>query len=144
MGVTWNEQFVDTSRLLSNSIVLGDSLNGWLFCGGGKIYKTSNGDRLTSVENEQSIKPTLYTLYQNYPNPFNAVTSINYQLQEDAHVKLIIYDVLGPEVAVLVDEHKSVGYYDVSFDASAFTSGVYFYKLTASSFTSVKNMLLAR
>ncbi len=92
--------------------------------------------------------PTKYALEQNYPNPFNPLTMINYQLPPLANgnnfVSLKVYDVLGREVATLVDGHKSAGYYDVTWDASNMPSGVYMYKLTAGSYTDVKKMLLLR
>ncbi|MDE3057288.1 MAG: T9SS type A sorting domain-containing protein, partial [Bacteroidota bacterium] len=72
---------------------------------------------------------TDYALFQNYPNPFNPTTEIDYQLKEDGKTRLAVYDVLGREVAVLVDEYKSAGYYSAQFDAHAFSSGVYFYRL---------------
>ncbi len=106
-----------------------------------------NWDGVTSVLSEKNI-PTEVALLQNYPNPFNPSTKIKFAIPvgvETRHgVSLRVYDVLGREVATLVDEFKEAGYYEVSFDASQFTSGVYFYKLTVGSFTSVKKMLLLR
>ncbi len=91
-----------------------------------------------------SFIPNEYALEQNYPNPFNPTTIINYQLPIGKYVTLKIYDVLGREVATLVDEFKEEGYYEVSFDASKLTSGVYFYRLQSGIFNSVRKMLLLR
>ena len=71
-------------------------------------------------------------MYQNYPNPFNPVTSINYDLPVTGFIKLNIYDILGKEIAVLVNEKQTAGKYKVTWDASSYPSGVYFYKLTVS------------
>jgi hypothetical protein len=77
-----------------------------------------------------NIIPDNYVLYQNYPNPFNSYTIINYELPEEAFVRLIIYDVLGKEVKRLVNEEKSAGKYTIQFDADNLSSGVYFYKIS--------------
>lgn len=85
-----------------------------------------------------------YILYQNYPNPFNPATMINYQIPQDGLVVLKIYNVLGEEVAALVNEHKDAGYYKVQFEANNFPSGIYLYKIQAGDFSEVKNMLLLK
>ncbi len=84
--------------------------------------------------------PSSFALSQNYPNPFNPSTTISYSVAETVPVLLKIYDVTGQEVSVLVNEVKQAGKYGVSFDASKLTSGIYFYKLSAGSFSSVKKM----
>ena len=88
--------------------------------------------------------PKEFALEQNYPNPFNPVTIIKYQLPKDGMVTLKVYDILGAEVATLVNEEKIVGRYEVSFDASRLASGVYIYRLQANEYTSVKKMILLK
>jgi hypothetical protein len=83
-------------------------------------------------------------LHSNFPNPFNPVTDIRYDLPEDMHVTLKVYDVLGKEVANLVDEVQSAGYKSAMFDGSGFPSGVYFYRLTAGTFVEMKKMIFAK
>ncbi|MBZ0201134.1 MAG: T9SS type A sorting domain-containing protein, partial [Ignavibacteriaceae bacterium] len=87
---------------------------------------------------------TEYNLLQNYPNPFNPVTTIHYQLAADSRVLLTVYDILGDEVAVLVDEVKPMGKYEITFDASTLSSGMYLYKLTAGNYTKIQKMLLLK
>jgi hypothetical protein len=87
---------------------------------------------------------TEYALEQNYPNPFNPITTIRYQLPQDGMVTLKVYDILGSEVATLVNEQKTSGRYEVNFDASRLASGVYIYKLTSGSYVSSKKMLLVK
>ena len=93
---------------------------------------------------EVVIAPTEFSLSQNYPNPFNPVTIIKYQLPSNNFVAIKIYDVLGNEVETLVNEEKSAGTYEVQFDASELTSGIYFCKLTSASFVETKKMVLLK
>lgn len=88
--------------------------------------------------------PLVSDLSQNYPNPFNPLTKIDYSISADGKVSIIVYDVTGRVVANLVDENKTAGYYSASFDASALSSGVYFYRISAPGFTQVKKMLVVK
>ena len=91
--------------------------------------------------------PTEYQLSQNYPNPFNPTTAISYQLTATGsplRTTLKVYNILGQEVATLVDELKEAGYYTVTWDASDMGSGVYFYRLTAGDFTTTRRMMLMK
>ncbi len=90
------------------------------------------------------IAPSSFSLSQNYPNPFNPTTSINYQLAVNSFVTLKVYDVLGNEVASLVNEQKPAGEYKVDFDASGLGSGFYFYVLKAGNFVQSRKMLLLK
>ncbi|HSW56724.1 MAG TPA: T9SS type A sorting domain-containing protein [Ignavibacteriaceae bacterium] len=85
-----------------------------------------------------------YALEQNYPNPFNPATTIKYQIPKAGIVTLKIYDVLGNEIATLIDEHQSEGRYEANFDASKLASGVYIYRLNVNDFVNVKKMVLLR
>lgn len=102
-------------------------------------YKT-----VTSVHRYNDMKPTQFVLDQNYPNPFNPSTTIRYSLPAMSHVVLKIYNIIGQEVATLVDASQSAGNYAVSFNASKLSSGVYFYKLESATFTSIKKMMLLK
>ena len=88
--------------------------------------------------------PIDYSLSQNYPNPFNPSTTISYSIPNDGNVTLKVYDVLGNEVASLVDEQKQSGSFDVNFNASALSSGVYYYQIKAGEFTSTKKLVLMK
>ncbi len=88
--------------------------------------------------------PKVYSLSQNYPNPFNPTTKINFALPKQGFVTLKIYDVLGREVRTLVNEVKSAGNFTVDFNASEFSSGVYFYKLESNGFSDIKRMMLIK
>jgi len=88
--------------------------------------------------------PEKFSLHQNYPNPFNPVTNIKFSIPKSGNVSLKVYDILGREVAELVDEFKPQGNYLVDFNASFLSSGVYFYRLETSEFTEVKKMVLVK
>ncbi|MBK8552938.1 MAG: T9SS type A sorting domain-containing protein [Ignavibacteria bacterium] len=88
--------------------------------------------------------PASYDLSQNYPNPFNPTTNINYEIPFDGKVSLKIFDMSGKEVASLVNEVKTAGYYTYNFNASSLSSGVYFYSLSANNFTATKKMMLLK
>ncbi|MBE0571451.1 MAG: T9SS type A sorting domain-containing protein [Ignavibacteriaceae bacterium] len=93
---------------------------------------------------DNSTNLVSYKLYDNYPNPFNPSTSIKYSLPEANFTTLKIFDALGNEVAVLVDELKSAGTYQVEFNATTLSSGIYYYTIQAGSFNETKKMILMK
>jgi hypothetical protein len=105
-----------------------------------KIYTTLITDGVTSI----SDIPAHFSLDQNYPNPFNPTTTIKYQLPTQDYVTLKIFDVLGREVAILVNEVEEPGYKSVNFDAGKLPSGVYFYRIQAGTFVQTNKMLLMK
>lgn len=93
---------------------------------------------------DDNLIPTEFALSQNYPNPFNPVTKISWQSPVAVHQTLKVYDVLGNEVTILLDEFRNAGNYEVLLDASNFSSGIYFYELRAGDFISTKKMILLK
>jgi len=91
-----------------------------------------------------SPMPMAYALYQNYPNPFNPSTTIKYELPRTSYVTLSVFDMLGREVSVLVNEGIDAGYHEVRFAAAGVASGVYYYRLQAGNFVSTKKMLILK
>ncbi len=98
---------------------------------------------ITGVEKVDEV-PTDFSLSQNYPNPFNPSTTINYQLPVNNHVSLKVYDMIGSEVAVLVNNNQEAGSYAVQFNAASLSSGVYFYRLESGSSVSTKKFILMK
>lgn len=88
--------------------------------------------------------PIIYELNQNYPNPFNPTTQIGYSIPEQTHVKLEIYNIIGQRIATLLNEEKAAGRYEVSFNASGLSSGLYIYRLQTDIYTKSKSMLLVK
>jgi len=124
-GLTWDGQYLWVANNDSDSLYQLD-------VGGG-----------TPVEDE-STHPTEFSLSQNYPNPFNPSTKIKFTISDLCSTILKIYDVLGTEVATLVNEEKPVGEYELEFNGNGLTSGIYFYQLRAGSFVQTKKMLLLK
>ncbi|MBD3233286.1 MAG: T9SS type A sorting domain-containing protein, partial [candidate division Zixibacteria bacterium] len=88
--------------------------------------------------------PDEFNLFANYPNPFNASTVITYDLPVSCNARLEVYNVMGQKVATLVEEFKSAGHHTVNWNASDYSSGVYFYKLTADDYIQTKRMTLLK
>lgn len=102
------------------------------------------GQVIASTGTSGEKLPTKLLLHQNYPNPFNPTTTIRYQLPQDAHVVLKVYDILGREVATLVNKLKEAGFHSVIFQGNQFSSGVYFYRLQAGTFADTKKFIFLR
>jgi hypothetical protein len=137
-GGTWTS--INTSSYNNVSFV---SNMGW-FVGNSGLITRATSTVGTPVESVSS-KPKAFSLSQNYPNPFNPATTIQFALPTNARVTLKVYDVIGREVATLLNgDVREAGNHSVSFNASRFASGVYFYRLSAGSFVETKKMLLVK
>ncbi|KAF0151554.1 MAG: hypothetical protein FD143_1853 [Ignavibacteria bacterium] len=118
--------------------------NNWSF------MKPTPGAPNVTTDIKEIVIPTEFKLEQNYPNPFNPTTVISYKLQAASHVTLKVYDVIGREVAVLVDEYKQAGTYKATFDtrhaelSRSIPSGIYFYRISAGGYTAVRKMILLK
>jgi predicted acyl esterase len=153
----------DTSFLASNPHVLPDLVNGTskIFYSGNCFinipiigvgskplsrFVTNSTPNLNSVIQENNPIPKEFNLNQNYPNPFNPVTTINYSIPLKSFVTLKVYDISGRVVATLVNNETSPGYYSVKFNSVTYglSSGIYFYKISAGSFVSVKKLVLIK
>lgn len=115
----------------------GAIINNGTFCGNTTDINIKAKDSSLAI-------PSSFALDQNYPNPFNPSTKINFKLASNSFVKLIVFDLLGNEIRTLVNEEKQAGSYDVEFDASGLSSGIYFYKIQTKDFINTKKMLLMK
>ena len=120
---------------LTNNIFLASYRNGL----NSYSYKVA-----VNVDEATSINDMFYSLSQNYPNPFNPNTTISYTLLQSGLVKLKVYDILGKEMAVLVNEEQSTGNHKIEFNGTNLPSGVYFYRLTTGDFTDTKKLILLK
>lgn len=144
-GLTWTT--MTTSGLTGITHMefkrVGTTVYGYAATASGAILKIT--DVVTDVTPINSIVPNEFELSQNFPNPFNPTTTINFSIPTSSKVSLKVYDALGKEVATLVDEFKNAGNYSANFTAaSSLTSGVYFYTISAGSFTSTKKLMLLK
>ncbi|MCF8240375.1 MAG: T9SS type A sorting domain-containing protein [Melioribacteraceae bacterium] len=119
--------------------------NNWYISGGnfdeGIILHTDNGG-VTSINSTEL--PTEFYLSDNYPNPFNPTTNIVYQIPQEGRVVIKLYDILGGEIQTLVNEHKSQGRFEFTFDGSRLSSGVYIYRITSGKFSASKKFILMK
>ena len=114
-----------------------------------RYYEAGGIDSVVVTSVSENNIPNKFTLSQNYPNPFNPTTTINYSIPSNsngktAQVKMVVFDILGREVATLVNREQSAGSYSVKFNASRLSSGIYFYKLQSGSFVKSKKMILMK
>jgi len=141
-GTSWNS----INAGLTDTRVVSLAVSGTeLFAGtrGSGVWRRQLSE-ITGVVEHKNELPTQFCLPQNYPNPFNPTTAISYQLPAVSYVTLKVYDLLGREVATLVNEVKQAGSYSANWDASRLSSGVYFYQLEAGQFRETKRMILMK
>ena len=138
---SWEEQISGTNNTL-HSIHFVDQNTGWAVGDDATILHTTDGG-VTFVEESDGV-PTEFSLEQNYPNPFNPATRIQYAVASKQYISLEIYDILGNEVAMLVNEQKPPGTYEVEFDGTNLPSGIYFYKIQAGNYVETKKMVLMK
>lgn len=145
-GLAGNQQFVFTYKvdpvwkdtsIITIAFIQNDNNREVMNVGKGSYFPTGINNNNTGI-------PTGFALSQNYPNPFNPVTNINISIPERSFVKLAVYDMLGREVALLANGDFDAGNYTIDYDASELTSGVYFYTISAGSFTETKKMMLVK
>ncbi len=141
-ATTVDTAFTDTSPLASTVsyyAVCAEDVHGNLSAASNQISAT-----VTGIDGPDNNTPKEFSLSQNYPNPFNPTTVISYKLSALSNVTLKVYDVLGREVATLVNERQNAGNYSVAFDGSKFASGIYFYRLVAGNVTATKKLVLIK
>ena len=98
----------------------------------------------TGVSEEEGLTPGKYILEQNFPNPFNPSTTINFSIPQKNFVSLRVFNIIGEEVSTLINEEKDAGSYHIKFNALNIPSGIYFYKITAGSFSATRKMILIK
>jgi hypothetical protein len=107
-------------------------------------FNATDSSKISGINSFKKVGLKSFTLYQNYPNPFNPSTVIRYELPENSNVTLTVFDVIGNEVATLVNEPKPAGSYEVNFNGRNLSSGVYYYRLKAGSFIETKKFVLIK
>ena len=144
-GANWVYQDAGVPGMILKDIFFVNSTTGWSVGTLGTIIKTTTGG-ITAVQQTGTEVPENYSLSQNYPNPFNPSTNIKFAIRGNtvAQTFLSVYDILGNEVAVLINQNLQPGEYEAEWNASAFPSGVYYYKLQAWEYSETKKMILLK
>lgn len=133
-----------TIAAASGTVTIGGPGGASKIAGGNNSGNDGSGDDGTGDTEDPQTVPEQFTLSNNYPNPFNPTTVISYQLPEASQVTLRVFDMLGREVAILVNGRVSAGEHEVQFDASNLSSGLYIYRLQAGEFIQTKKMMLIK
>jgi photosystem II stability/assembly factor-like uncharacterized protein len=141
-GTNWYPQDGYTSAYLTG-VYFTDSCIGWIVGYYGVILHTTNGG-ISLIQKNNNYIPRSFSLSQNYPNPFNPNTKIKFQIAKSGLVKLLVFDVLGREIATLVNEQSQPGTYEAEWDGTNYPSGVYFYKLITPEYTETRKMVLVK
>jgi ligand-binding sensor domain-containing protein len=148
-GENWTVYNTSNSGLPSNWVdylAIDENGNKWIGTNGGGLAVFNEGGIVSvkKLEKKDGHYPDKFILSQNYPNPFNPSTTIKYSLPKQSYVTLKVYDILGREIEILVTEEKPAGVYEINWNASKLSSGVYFYQLKAGDYVSTKKMILLR
>jgi len=141
-GTTWTQR--NDGLTGSNSVGRLYYLNGYVFAALPSVVWRRDLQNLVSVNTISELVPESFPLSQNYPNPFNPITNVKFSIVKSGQVKLVVYDIQGREVQTLVNEKLNAGTYEVKFDGSVLTSGVYFYRMVTRNFIETKRMLLIK
>jgi photosystem II stability/assembly factor-like uncharacterized protein len=140
-GMSWITDYPTTRGRKLNEICMRSMNSAWAVGEKGTILSRSS---ITQIGNSEELIPAEFTLHQNYPNPFNPVTIISFDIPQSVPAKISVFDVSGKEVSVLLDGMVNAGKYNVTWDGSAFSSGVYFCRLTAGGRKLTKQMILIK
>ncbi|MFA7287511.1 MAG: GLUG motif-containing protein [Melioribacteraceae bacterium] len=133
-------------RVTGGDVIIKDNLGGRLLnqiVKSGGILRISDS-AIERLEIENLILPTEFALMQNYPNPFNPSTTIKYELPTNSLVTIKVYDIIGKEIATLINANKTAGAHEVKFDGSSLSSGIYIYKIQAGNYLQTKKMILMK
>ncbi len=142
-GLSWFQQNSPNIGFRNDFWFSNDS-TGWCTGGGGQIFKTVNGGTYVSIANTQNTLPIKHVINNIYPNPFNPETNIQFELAFGDEVKLSIYDLLGKEIAVLVNRKMHAGKFEIKFDGSLLSSGIYICRFAAKDIIISKTMVLIK
>lgn len=143
-GHNWLEENTNNDQRYIQSLWFDDTLIGWAVGGGGKIIHTTSGGQTYITLSSNEVLPGDFELKQNYPNPFNSQTTIEFTIGEKDFYKIIIYDIIGREVAIIHDNLISRGKYKLIFKANDLSSGIYYYVLSSEKIILKKKFVLIK
>jgi photosystem II stability/assembly factor-like uncharacterized protein len=142
-GINWASSEIGSDPFICFSISFINENTGWVAGENGSLFKNTNSSAI-GIEPISNEIPKSFLLYQNYPNPFNPITKISFDLPGIMNVNLSVFDVLGNQIRVIVNEQLKAGKYSFDFDGSDLASGIYFYRLKTDNFTKTQKMILLK
>ena len=153
---TYSLNFKGYSKFMDSTIVINQNgtfeigqtyyykVSAFDFAGNLSDYSPSVSVFITTNVSVSNIVPEKFDLFQNFPNPFNPTTKIRFALPQQSNVKLAVYNLIGQKVAELINTEMEAGYHTIDFDASNFSSGLYFFRITAGKFIAVRKMMMLK
>ncbi|MBI5401839.1 MAG: T9SS type A sorting domain-containing protein [Ignavibacteriae bacterium] len=144
LGNSWQSVTFNSGHFYEDLTFSGNNQTGIHIVGNNGMIIYSGNAGGVNIKKESSVNPQCFTLYQNYPNPFNPNTVIKYSLEKSGFVSLKVYDIMGKEMKILVNENKNIGDYEVNFHSENLASGIYFYRIKSGNFSETKCMLLIK
>jgi hypothetical protein len=142
-GMDSISKWIPSMLVTNNYIFVGTDIQSGQGDFGTSVWRRSYSE-IIGIKNTSTEMPYTFSLFQNYPNPFNPSTNIKYQIPKNSFVSLKVFDLLGREVQTLVNEKQSAGIYEVKFDGTNLSSGIYFYKIETPDFSKTMKMILVK
>jgi photosystem II stability/assembly factor-like uncharacterized protein len=139
-GMSWTQESIGLARIVGDGAMV-DRHHGWVVTHNGEVLGYG---LLTGIVEHLSDLPTGFLLRQNYPNPFNNSTVIEYEILKGSDVHIAVYDGIGKLVSTLVNQYESPGMYRIEFDAQSLSSGIYYYRMNAGTFSNTKQLILLK
>ncbi|MBX7047324.1 MAG: T9SS type A sorting domain-containing protein [Ignavibacteria bacterium] len=141
-GISWSYDTIPDFSIKDMYFI--NERTGYSVGANGLVAKTVNGGGTVGIKSISSETPKSFKLHQNFPNPFNPTTTITFDVARSGTIKLEVFDLLGKQIETMINEALQQGTYEISFDATHLSSGIYYYKLVSDNYTMTKKMVVSK